>query len=450
MLKFPRPTAVLSICLYLAAISRAGAATGDLYPRGDTFCFTFYSTSDADSRYALTNGATAIGPFYGEQAVPLANADRWNTKIIYKVKPPSMAGFKTSDFDKPGFVWPSDKTISNEVATIVKAVGSDRHIAMWDIEPEELRSWKSAQLGYLKLVSSTIRANDPERRPVFLYECNNRVGSVLAPSLAWQDLSAKGTYVNAVDNGVFITNRIWARWSMEQSVRACALGNTRAVPWIVLWMASNAPAGSFSRITNWCRHDAYMGLIMGGKGIQIWSGARGRRGFSSQDFQAYLEGYLSVARDLNGPLHLAPVFLFGKPLTNATMKTTSGPARLELIYQKTTNSYPPVTWSSAKYGGAEYLFMVNSAEQAVTVRFDGLPAEEREELFTGIRAATPAGSCSVTLPPLAVSAFRFGARERLSSSDHSRSVVNSAAALVKSPGDQQPASAPANRPSPAS
>ncbi len=421
--------AVLCIGFQLALASLAGAATGDLYPKGDTFCFTFYSASDADSLHALANGATAIGPFYGDQAAPLAKAGRWDTKIIYKVKPPSMAGLKTSDFDKPGFVWPASATLSNEVAAIVSAVSPDHHIAMWDIEPEELRSWKPAQFGYLKLVSSVIRANDPEHRPVFMYECNNRAGSALAPSLACQDLSAKGTYVNVVDDGAFITNRIWARWSMEQSVSACALGNPQAVPWIVLWMASNAPAGSFSQITNWCRHDAYMGLIMGGKGIQIWSAARGRRGFSSPDFQAYLDGYLTVARDLNGPLHLAPVFLRGTKQPRVSMAILAGPPRLELVYQKTTNSYPPVTYLCAKQDGVDYLFMVNSAECPVTAAFSGLPAVSREDLFAGVANPTPDGRFSVTLPPLAVKVFRFGAVKLSAMNRSSRSEIHSASPL---------------------
>lgn len=434
-----KATTTFWLTMTLALLGCSGAAAGDLYPKGSDFCFTFYSTSEKDSLYALTNSATAIGPFYGDQSGPLANATRWNTKVIYKVKPPSMAGLKTSDFDRPGFVWPSNAAISNEVATIVKAVSADHHIAMWDIEPEELRSWKTEQLGYLKLVSSVIRANDPERRPVFMYECNNRIGSVLAPSLACENLSVKGTYVNVIDNGVFITNRIWARWSMQQSVDACALANNGAVPWIVLWMASNAPAGMFPQIANWCRHDAYLGLIMGGKGIQIWSGQRSRHGFSDRDFQAYLDGYLSVAHDLNGPLHLAPVFLFGTKQTNTTMNIVSGPSQLELVYQKTTNSYPPVTWLCAKHDGADYLFMVNSAECPVTARFAGLPAENREDLFTGISAATPAGSFSVTLPPLAVKAFRFGAGGRLTAlNSHSRSDLNSpSGASVSSRGDDR-------------
>jgi hypothetical protein len=171
-------------------------------------------------------------------------------------------------------------------------------------------------------------------------------------------------------------------------------------------MAGDPAPGETGLIRDRCRHDAYLGLVMGGKGIQVWSGYRARRGFSNESFQAYFDGYLSVARELNGPLQLAPVFLFGQKRPDASMRIAAGPASLQLIYQG-TNSYPSVTWLCAAYRGADYLFMVNSAEEAVTVAFNGLPAVNREDLFADGSTPTPGGSFSVTLPPLAVKAFRF-------------------------------------------
>lgn len=312
MFNFTRAIVLLTVLGHLVMGGSKAALANELYPKGGTFCFSFYSSSAADALHALTNGATAIGPFYGHQAEALADAVRWNTKILYKVAPPSMTGFKVADFDRPGFVWPADVAISNEVAAIVGAVKTNTHIAMWDIAPEELRSWKPEQLHYLKLVASAIRANDPMRRPVYMYECNNRGAGSLATALVHEDLCVKGNYVNTVDDGVFIHHRIWVRWSMEQELGAVARGNQSAAPWIVLWMAGDPAAADFDLIPAWCRHDAYLGLIMGGKGIFIWSAARNRTGFSERSFNAYFDGYLSVARDLNGPLNLAPVFLFGK------------------------------------------------------------------------------------------------------------------------------------------
>jgi hypothetical protein len=425
-LNFTRRIAALVAAGYLAIGCAAVAGAAGLYPPGDAFCFSFYSTSPADSRYALTNGATAIGPFYGDQAVALANAVRWNTKILYKVQPPCMAGIRTPDFDKPGFVWPSDATISNEVAAIVNEVKTSPHIAMWDIAPEELRSWKPEQLHYLKLVAAVIHANDPLQRPAYMYECNNRGAGSLATALACEDVCVKGNYVNAIDDGVFTHHRIWARWSMDQELGAVARGNPSAAPWIVLWMAGDPAPADFDLIPAWCRHDAYLGLIMGGKGVFVWSAARKRAGFSERGFQAYFDGYLSVARDLNGPLNLAPVFLFGKKNPATAMTITAGPKQLELIYQKTTNSYPPVSYLSTSLAGTNYLFMVNSAEEPVTATFSGLPAANREDLFAGGSAPTLGGSFSITMPALGVKAFQFAGENKMDKKSAARTVQTAA------------------------
>lgn len=404
--------ALLLACGCWAGAGRTVAAEGDFYPRGNVFCFTFYSTSMADARYTLDNGATAIGPYYGDQAGPLEHAARWNTRFIYKINPPSMSRVRVPDMNKPGFVWPDAGTISNEVVAIVNAMKTNRHIAMWDVEPEELRSWEPAQNRYLKQVSSAIRSADPEGRPIFLYECNNRGAGVLAESLKSLDVVSKGTYVNFIQDGAYITNRIWARWSMEEELKAIALGNTNAVPWIMLWMAADPPPGyTAASVTNWCRHDAYAGLIMGGKGIEIWSGSRGRTSFSKASFDAYLNGYLTVARDLNGPLNLAPVFLFGTQQTNVSMTITAGPKQLNLAYLNTTNSYPPVTFLATRCKGTNYLFAVNSAEVPVTAVFSGLPPAMRSEVFNRSDEQTPNGTFQVTFAPLAVKGWRFATPE---------------------------------------
>jgi hypothetical protein len=410
---------------------------GELYPKGDVFCFTFYSTSEKDSAYALKNGATAIGPFYGNQAGALRLAEQLNTRLLYQVRPPAMAGWRPGNKD---FVWPSDETICQQTAAIVQAVQTNRHIAMWDIEPEELRAWLPAELHYLTLLASVIRSNDPNRRPMFMYEPNHRDAATLARTVPCQDVCAKGSYPDVLDNGLFAHERIWIRWSMEQELGAIASANPAAQPWLVLWMAGDPAPGESGLIRDRCRHDAYLGLVLGGKGVQVWSGARARRGFSSESFQAYFDGYLSVARDLNGPLHLAPVFLFGQKRLGPGMSITAGPASLQLVYQG-TNSYPSVAWLCAAYRGADYLFVVNSAEQAVTVAFSGWPAVDREDLFAGGSAPTPGGSFSLTLPPLAVKAFRFGAGVLPALSSDSQTATNTP--------QHTPAAKPASGPRPA-
>jgi len=414
----------LWLALTMLLPGRTGAAAADLYPRGASFCFTFYSTktnspitvltngatTTNDSAYVLTNGATALGPFYGDQTSPLAEAIAYNAKLIYKVTPPCMSNASAAVFDSTNWVWPSDAIITNQVAAIIAAVQTNANIALWDFQPEELRPWKTNELHYFQIVCAAIHASDPTNRPVYNYQPNDRDVSTLTNFAACEDICTKGMYVSAnVDDlgNTLVTNRIWARWSMDQELGAIAAANTNAPPWIHLWMGADPPAGfTTTDITNWCRHDAYMGLIKGGKGVEIWSGSEGRTGFADTNFYAYLNGYLSVAKDLNGALGLAPVFLYGQAQSNVTMAIIGGPATQTLYYDSVTNIYPSITYRSIVSSGTNYLFMVNSAQQAVTATFSGLPAVARLDLFAGTNAPTPGGSFSITLPPLVVKAFQ--------------------------------------------
>ena len=402
-----RKVILFTACFLVVLLAQNSQTLAKLYPSGSIFCFTFYSTKNTDSLHSLQNGATAIGPYYNNQEDDLARAVALNTHFIYKVNLPSMAGANAASFDDGSFVWPDDQTIINEATAAVNAVKDNPHIAFWDIVPEELRHWKPKEVHYLNLVASAIRAADPNDRPVYMYEPNHRNANDLMRTLPFQDLCAKGMYVNTVNNGAFIHNRVFARWSMEQELEAIAAANPSATPWIVLWMAGDAPIEDFHLIDDWCRHDAYMGLIMGGKGIQIWSGFRGRTGFSNSHFDAYLDGYLSVANDLNGPLNLAPVFLFGQKQNDVVMNITSGPDRLQLDYDNQTFFYPPLTYLNTIHNDTEYLFVVNSAETAVTATFSGLPESARKDLFAGGTLATPGGTFSEELPALTVKGYRF-------------------------------------------
>ena len=119
-----------------------------------------------------------------------------------------------------------------------------------------------------------------------------------------------------------------------------------------------------------------------------------------QIFDSYLGGYLSVAKDLNGPLGLGPVFLYGLTMTNTHAAIVAGPATQRVIYGGQTNGYPSVAFRRIVHNGSNYLFMVNSAEQPVTANFSGLPDADRTDLFDGTRAPTPGGQFSITMPPL--------------------------------------------------
>jgi len=386
------------ICLPSLSISAESAKEqSELYPRGNIFCFTFYSTSLNDSSYALERGATAIGPFYGNQQSIVNMSKTLNAKCVYKVHPPCM---KNINLDKDAL--PDDETLVKEIKEIVEPLIDNTLIAMWDVVPEELRHWRKKEMHYLELITRTIRELDVEKRPIYMYEPCHRKAEDLKKSVIYQDVCAKGMYVEGCN---FRTNRIWARWSMEQELKAIAEAKPSATPWITLWMARDTEEENKGLINNWCRHDAYMGLIMGGKGISIWSGYRNRKGFE-HDFQAYFDGYLSVAQDLNGKLNLAPVFLYGENYKNVIMKITEGPSLLKLDYNG-NHEYPPVTYTAKVYNKQVYLFMVNSAQEPVTAIFQNLPDKEKKELFTQEISPTLEKIVSVKLNPLEVKAFVF-------------------------------------------
>src|SRR5208282_4606945 len=144
-------------------------------------------------------------------------------------------------FDSGTYVWPSDATITNQVAAIVSAVQTNAGIAIWDFEPEELRPWKTNELHYFQIVSAAIHASDPTNRPVYNYQPNNRDAATLSTIVPYEDICTKGMYVTTITDDLgnsCMTNRIWARWTMEQELGAIAASNTLAVPWIHLWMAA--------------------------------------------------------------------------------------------------------------------------------------------------------------------------------------------------------------------
>lgn len=376
------------------------------------FWFSFYSTINEDSAYAVENGSTGIGPYYGGtsgQVAPLAEAATLGTHFSYKVNLPSMAGFTAANSDT--FPWPSDATLIAEATAVVDSVKTNSSIIMWDLVPEELRHWMPNEMNYIQVVSDAIRAADPHGRPVMMYEPNNRKIANLVNTIPYQDICAKGMYVTAVNDGEFRHNRIWARWSMEQELGAIAAANTNAVPWIMLHMAYDVQDGEEHLIEDWCRHDAYMGLIMGGQGISIWSGWRPRPSWTN-DFDAFFDGYLSVASDLNHEKNFAPIFLYGNDTAGVAHGIVAGPSSLELVYPAgTTNNYPPVTYKMREFLGQQYLFMVNSATQAVTVTFSGVPDAARTDLFTGTEYPASGGSFTNTLDPYEVAGFRFNGYE---------------------------------------
>jgi hypothetical protein len=238
-----------------------------------------------------------------------------------------------------------------------------------------------------------------------MYESNGRNAAQLAVTVPWQDLCGKGMYTNFANNQ---NSRIYCQWTLEQETAAIASSNPSAVPLAVPEMFEDPAAQDAHLIPDWTRHDIYSALINGAKGVVVFSGFR--RPELANYFDDYYQGYAAVAKELTGSLNLGQVFLFGEPRSDIAVAITSGPTTVSMTnpaaYTASSVNYAEI----ADVSGARYLFLVNSANSAVSVDVSGLPTGTiyRRDLFesAGYTAMT-GGNFSVTLDPLGVKAYRF-------------------------------------------
>lgn len=373
------------------------------YPHGQRLTFSLYSIRSVKDDWARP-GFTAIGPYYGAQAgaqfAPYDSvtnaAGALGLKCFYRV-----------GMDIPFLkehVLPSDDEITATLTAQVRAVADRPEIAVWYLTPEELRYWRQDEIRYLQVATDAIRAADPQQRPVMLYEPNHRDAGALSKTLAYLDFSSKGMYANSTGHQ---DSRAWIRWGVEQELQAIAAVKPEATSFAVLWMAADPKPEEAALIPRWTRHDVYLSLVSGAKGIVIWSGFR-RANFST--FDAYLNGYAAAAQELNGPSGLGRVFLFGERRTDLRVEVVAGPEEQAVRVGETELSYPTVSWLDAALGTDRYLFLVNSASEAVRVKVTGFPAGDwtKQDLFAGEATAAAADDwASIVLQPLEVRGWRL-------------------------------------------
>jgi len=288
-------------------------------------------------------------------------------------------------------------------------VVNSKKIIMWNIYPEERRWWRENEMRYLRVIYETIKKLDPYDRPVWMYEPCHRDSESMIKTLEYQDVCGKGMYVN--HTGMKDT-RVWAKWSMEQQLRAIKNKQRNIVSLVVPEMYCDAEPKEKHLIRKWCRHDVYTGLVKGGQGVIIWSGYRHRRGFEKH-FQEYYDGYSSVAKDLNGSLELGKVFLFGQKRNDLNVQVIKGPESLAVEYgdsKKIIYKYSSISFLDIAYNTERYLFIINSSNDNVRVRIDGLPDEDVlcGDVFNCQKTMENVKQkFDVTMNPLEVKAYKF-------------------------------------------
>lgn len=397
----------------------------EIYPKGRLFPFSFYSVGGgsetkrgdllpeaqrlADQQQIIKGGVTMIGPQYELNHSSLETARQNGIKMIYTIQP-VIDGvivdrkylLKLAEDQKKIDI----AKLKESVASIVKAVADRPEIAWWDITPEELRYWVPDEVEYLKTVYETIKENDPLKRPAFMYEPGQRTAEALAKLLPWQDLSAKGMYLNYSGKK---DQRVWARFSTEQEVEAVKKANRpEVVPLALPEMFQQPKDNELKLIRDWVRHDVYCALVNGAKGVLVFSASR-RPNFAARE--KYLQAYLEVCGELTGPKGLGQVFLFGKPMRDLEFAVVEGPAETVLKDRKGEVKYPSVSMANYSWENRRYVFLVNSSGQSLKVIVSGLVygsgVTVRSIFEPKTEFTAPEGDFEVELKPFETAGFEI-------------------------------------------
>lgn len=367
-----RPTLLIA-AITLVSLSAADASPREqVYPQGKLFPFMGYSGSPArDARF----GFSVAGPSYAaDQGPALEAAEKAGLSFPYKIG--IKMNFHAKPPEKPLAL--NEDEIRRRITEQVTKVVNRESICWWYLSPEEIRYWRKNEMAYLKAATEAIRAIDPLQRPIWMYEPNFRNAESLAKTGRYLDIIGKGVYVNLAG---YQENRIWVRWSVEQEVLAIeqltkAGGDRQRIPLVMPELCKDpADPAQDHLIPRWVRHDVYLGLMSGAKGVAIWS--LFRRAEVKRTWQIWYDAYAHVATDLTGPLQLGQVFLFGKKSNRFPVRIVTGPKEVEMtksVSKKleigTTSdderneeriTYPSVSVSEHQHEGAAFLFLCNSS-----------------------------------------------------------------------------------------
>ncbi len=397
-----------------------------VYPRGSKFPFSFYSVGGgspegrgkllpvaekiADQDRILAGGVTLVGPQYELNNEVVDLAKRGKVQAVYTIGPvvdgERMIGSKIFDkwarARKP-IQW--DK-IKASIAEQVKAVANNPEIAYWDLTPEELRPWRKSEMKFIEVGAATIRANDPLKRPIMMYDPGHRTATSLATTCKHLDFVAKGMYTNY--SGMK-TQRVWNRYSVEQMTGArTKLGREKDLTVLALPEMFQQPktAEEEKMIPTWVRYDAYCSLSAGAQGIIVFSASK-RKNFPAWD--KYLTSWLTVCKELTGSANIGKAFLFGERRNDLTMEQTQGPKTVEIAKKKLKKTYPAVSFENIAYDHMRYVFVINNTTQPVAGVIDGLPYSSEikvKPLWGGEETMTvPEGNWEYELPPYGVAGW---------------------------------------------
>ena len=357
----------------------------EVFPRGDLFPFMGYS--GVPEREAM-HGFSVAGPSYGDdQDAQLARAEAAGLEYPYKVG--IDMNFHAKAPDKPLEIDADE--IARRISAQVSKVADHKSICWWYLAPEELRHWRKNEMEYLEAATRAIRATDPLQRPIWMYEPNHRDAASLQKTSRHLDIVGKGFYTNLAG---YQDHRIWVRWSMEQQTSAIAalsqVDDRRRIPLVMPELCADpADPADDHLIPHWTRHDIYLGLMTGGKGVAVWS--LFPRGEVKRTWRIWYDSYAAIATELTGPMQLGQVFLHGAenpiveftilegpkelPLTKGSKNQLEAGTTSDAEKQSTRLTYPAVCVKQLSFEGSTYIFLCNSSTSE-TIKYRSTPLPE--------------------------------------------------------------------------
>jgi hypothetical protein len=405
-----------------APLMPAEEVNDQLYPKGNLFPFSFYSVGGGPRDPSVKGGATLlpeeemqaifrdltesgfqiVGPQYSLASRVFDDAKAHQLKIIYSV------GLEKKEFRAIGQEVLPIEEIAARIRKDVTALAENSSIVAWDLKPEELRPWRKNELDYLTLAVAAVRDADPLKRPIYHYCPGHYSAEGLAGIAPHVDLLGKGMYTNYSSQK---TSRVWCRWSVEQEVEAIRQSGSSAIPLALPEMFQQPDESELSLIPDWVRHDVYLGLVSGAKGVLVFS-LRQRTEFPA--WRAYFDAYRQLGRELLKGEKLGQIFLFGEKRGELAVEIIKGPKTTSFVFPsaniKEPIVYPSISWADIAHGNHRYLIAVNSSNEACTAIISGFPydAVKAETLFESQPSFNIGeGEFETDFKPLEVKIYRF-------------------------------------------
>jgi hypothetical protein len=368
---------------FIYAMPSIAGGQDEIYPRGNVFPLGLYAViQKSDMEVAKNAGFNLVHIYDSGMTVNSARAylqAAQEVGIKVKMNMPS-----THYYDNNDDFW----------IDYVKACAEYSSLAWWYI-PEETYDHSATS----RLVN-IIKTYDPKNRPASTYSARY---SELKNFMDVIDVMEGGIYY-PYDKEPRVAIKVW----IDETVENADEGD----------IAVNVPQlfgfGGGCPEAKDVRHDAYLGLVAGAKGLDWYAYYYVDHDGCYETWNevkqiVYEMGGQSQEKGVN-PDPLGPVILSPDIHQTINMEILSGPAQVQGPSWGKQKYYSSVNWLQKEYNDATYLIAVNSAESAVEVRFSDIPrgVSEVNVLFEGREIEVNDGSFTDSFNKIDVHVYKIG------------------------------------------